>query len=211
MNTRHLLLQSLRLPHAIIFRRAGPFSRRMGSSSEGQVPWFMKEQTHPTKTTATANVPQTDNGALPNDLPEHLITLHNHLLHSPLLGSAPRVCKPGSLQSRNPNNDIALAYSRPKGRRRRGVLDAGESVGEPDDMWSWYVIAQVKEGTEGRGAIESVIRSAQKELLRNHPNLPIPKKLGRRRANDGWEVLDIGDSLLHVVSREAASKWLVGK
>ncbi|KDN49380.1 hypothetical protein RSAG8_02082, partial [Rhizoctonia solani AG-8 WAC10335] len=78
-------------------------------------------------------------------------------------------------------------------------------------MWSWYVIAQVKEGTEGRGAIESVIRSAQKELLKNYPNLPIPKKLSRRRTSDGWEVLDIGDSLLHVVSREAASKWLEGK
>ncbi|KAH7340274.1 hypothetical protein B0J17DRAFT_312586 [Rhizoctonia solani] len=215
--SRYLLSTSLKFRHATISRTATPFSRGMGSSGGGQVPWFMKEEIHPTETTIVVNPsPQTGSVSLPNGLPEHLITLHKHLSQSPLLGSAPRICKPSSFQSRNLNNDMALTYSRPKGRRRRGVHDAGESVGEPDDMWSWYVIAQVKEGTEGRGAIESVVRSAQKEslrcqLLKNHPDLPIPKKLSRRRASDGWEVLDIGDSLLHVVSREAASKWLEGK
>ncbi|CAE6459769.1 unnamed protein product [Rhizoctonia solani] len=206
---RYPLSISLRLRHATISTTTH-FSRRMGSSGGGQAPWFMKEETHPTETTTVANPSrQTNSTSLPNDIPKHLITLHKHLSQSPLLGSTPRICKPSSL--RNLNDHIALDYSRPKGRRRRGVHDAGDSVGEPDDMWSWYVIAQVKEGTEGRGAIESVVRSAQKELLKNHPDLPIPKKLSRRRASDGWEVLDIGDSLLHVVSREAASKWLEGK
>ncbi|KAJ1310387.1 hypothetical protein OPQ81_007125 [Rhizoctonia solani] len=150
----------------------------------------MKEQSHLSETTTVVNLPtQISSESLPKDLPEHLITLQDHLSKSALLDSAPRICKPSSLQSRNLNDDLTLAYSRPKGRRRRGVHDAGETVGEPDDMWSWYVIAQVKEGTEGRGAIESVIRSAQKELLKNHPYLPIPKKLSRRRTSDGWEFM----------------------
>jgi hypothetical protein len=136
----------------------------MGSSSDGETPWFMKEPTYSTEAVAPPNVTEVDN-ILPSNLPEHLIALHKHLSQSPLLGSAPRICKPSSLPSRNLGEDIVLAYSRSKGRRRRGVHDAGESVGEPDDMWSWYVIAQVKEGTEGRGAIESVIRSAQKEVF----------------------------------------------
>ncbi|CAE6433641.1 unnamed protein product [Rhizoctonia solani] len=210
MLIRSLSTNSLRLSHVTASRTSVPFSRAMGSNGEGQIPWFMKEPTYPTEAVARPNATQSDD-ILPNNLPDYLITLHKHLSQSPLLGSAPRICKPSSLPSRNLNDDIALTYSRPKGRRRRGIHDAGESVGEPDDMWSWYVIAQVKEGTEGRGAIESVIRSAQKELLKNYPNLPIPRKLSRRRTSDGWEVLDIGDSLLHVVSREAASKWIEGK
>lgn len=138
-------------------------------TSESNIPWFMKEQTalHEDHSATADNLPQNDNQILPEALPEHLITLHRHLAQSPLLArSALRICKPSSLQNRAANDDLSLAYSRPKGRRRRGVSDAGESVGEPDDLWSWYVLAQVKEGTEGRGAIEAVIRNAQKEVYR---------------------------------------------
>ncbi|KAF8744789.1 pirin family, partial [Rhizoctonia solani] len=197
MLIRSLSTTPLWLPRFNVPRITAAHLRKFGSSNEGaRVPWFMDEQTYPNETTATINSTQTE-CILPNNIPEHLIALYEHLSQSPLLGSAPRICKPSSLPSRN-LNDMALAYSQPKGRRRRGVHDAGESVGEPDDMWSWYMIAQVKEGTECRGAIESVIRSAQKELLNKYPNLPIPRKLSRRRTSDGWEVLDMGDSLLHV-------------
>lgn len=152
--------------------------------------------------------PRSSKQPLPKELPEHLVTLHQHLSQSPLLAqSTLRIYTPSSFKSRNLNDDLTLPYSRAKGRRRRGVHDAGESVGEPNDMWNWYVLAEVKEGTEGRGAIEAVIRSAQKELLQSYPHLPIPKKLSRKRTEDGWGVLDIGDSLLHIVSREASQKW----
>lgn len=187
-------------------------------NSDSHLPWFMREQAGVVESTNTSvpsgsdPPPQRNDRVLPGGLPDHLITLHSHLSQSPLLAhSTLRICKPSSLRARNPADDLSLAYSSPKGRRRRGVHYAGETVGEPNDMWSWYVLAQVKEGTEGRGAIEAVIRSAQKELLKCHPHLPIPRKLSRKRTNDGWEVLDIGDSLLHVVSREAAHKWFLGQ
>jgi hypothetical protein len=171
MNTRYLL--SRLLPFSKVPRVSTSAFRNFAPScdqtigSERNIPWFMKdlEQVAFDENNAVVDrIPQSDQ-TLPEGLPEHLITLHQHLSQSPLLAhSTLRICKPSSLQAENGNNELALAYSRPKGRRRRGVHDAGESVAEPDDMWSWYVLAQVKEGTEGRGAIEAVIRSAQQEV-----------------------------------------------
>ncbi|KAF8610509.1 hypothetical protein BDV93DRAFT_18477 [Ceratobasidium sp. AG-I] len=179
-------------------------------NTEDKLPWFMREETSPEDNTLTVleEFPRTSEHNLPQNLPEHLVTLYRHLSQSPLLSlSTLRIYTPSSFKPRNMNNDLTLPYSRAKGRRRRGVHDAGESVGEPNDMWDWYVLAEVKEGTEGRGAIEAVIRNAHKELLQAHPHLPIPKKFSRKRTEDGWGVFDIGDSLLHIVSREASQKW----
>ncbi|KAG8703039.1 hypothetical protein FRC08_003101 [Ceratobasidium sp. 394] len=203
---RHCLASVLTVP----LRARDTVSVRITSSSTRQLgtgdslPWFMREaNTNETAQPVSVEPPHAGNQALPNGLPEHLVTLHRHLSQSPLLAPFTlRICKPNSIRSRTASEDLTLPYSRAKGRRRRGVHDAGQSVGEPDDMWSWYVIAEVKEGTEGRGAIETVIRNAQKELLKNYPQLPIPRKLSRKWTGDGWEVLDLGDSLLHVVSRE---------
>lgn len=134
--------------------------------TEDKVPWFMREETSPEDNTLTVleEFPRPSKQPLPKDLPEHLVTLHRHLIQSPLLSSSKlRIYTPSSLKPQNMNDDLTLPYSRAKGRRRRGIHDAGESVGEPNDMWNWYVLAEVKEGTEGRGAIEAVLRSAQKE------------------------------------------------
>ncbi|KAG9126555.1 hypothetical protein FRC07_003009 [Ceratobasidium sp. 392] len=155
-------------------RGRGNISVRVVSSStrqldsENNTPWFMRDESHADDATQPPlnEVPRIGNQTLPADLPEHLATLHRHLSQSPLLAPFTlRICKPSSIRSRTTTDDLTLPYSRIKGRRRRGVHDAGESVGEPDDMWSWYVIAEVKEGTEGRGAIETVIRNAQRETI----------------------------------------------
>jgi hypothetical protein len=139
--------------------------RQLNSGSN--LPWFMREQVNSDENTRPAlyESSQTEKPTLPEDLPEYLVALHQHLSQSPLLApSTLRISKPSSFKTRTTTNDLTLPYSRAKGRRRRGVHDAGESVGEPDDMWSWYVLAEVKEGTEGRGAIETVIRNAQREV-----------------------------------------------
>lgn len=144
-------------------------------NTENKLPWFMREDTSLEENTLSVleEFPRSSKQPLPKELPEHLVTLHQHLSQSPLLAqSTLRIYTPSSFKSRNLNDDLTLPYSRAKGRRRRGVHDAGESVGEPNDMWNWYVLAEVKEGTEGRGAIEAVIRSAQKEVLTTSSKQP---------------------------------------
>lgn len=149
--------------------RTAPLLCSRQLNTENKLPWFMREETatlEENTLSALEEFPRPSKQSLPNDLPEHLVTLHQHLGQSPLLAqSTIRIYTPTSFKSRNLSDDLTLPYSRAKGRRRRGVHDAGESVGEPNDMWNWYVLAEVKEGTEGRGAIEAVIRSAQKEVL----------------------------------------------
>lgn len=211
---RSALVSPIRLQRNIPARSIHYSVERLNSGDN--LPWFMRNETDPDpneEPKPEARVPpQTKNQALPNNLPKHLVVLYEHLSRSPLLSpSTLRVCKPDTLKSRIATDDLALPYSRIRGRRKRGIRDAGESVGEPDDMWSWYVIAEVKEGTEGRGAIETVIRNAHRELLKNCPELPISRKLVRKRTSDGWEVLDLGDSLLHVVSREKSQTLFDGR
>ncbi|QRW14728.1 pirin domain-containing protein [Ceratobasidium sp. AG-Ba] len=181
--TRSILASSLR-------NQPNPFTRLMWSSagsanSRYDLPWFMRDETTSNETPSSTSQDSREarNQTPPSNLPAHLT-----------------ICKPDSIRARVETDDLTLPYSTIRGRRKRGVHDAGESIGEPDDMWSWYVIAEVKEGTEGRGAIETVVRNAQRELLKSFPELPLPRKLSRRPAGDGWEVLDLGDSLLHVVS-----------
>ncbi|QRW00204.1 thioredoxin [Ceratobasidium sp. AG-Ba] len=201
--TRSILASSLRT-------QPNPFTRLMWSSagsanSRYDLPWFMRDETtsNGTPSSTSQDLREARNQTPPRNLPVHLTALYEHLSRSPLLNqSSLRVCKPDSIRARVETDDLTLPYSAIRGRRKRGVHDAGESIGEPDDMWFWYVIAEVKEGTEGRGAIETVVRNAQRELLKSFPELPLPRKLSRRPTGDGWEVLDLGDSLLHVVSRE---------
>jgi hypothetical protein len=89
-----------------------------------------------------------------------LARLHAALATSPLLEPATLVvCRP---PSRPPGP--ALPEAEPRGRRRRGGTDLGEGVermrGVPESggMWAWVVLAQVRDGAEKRGAIESVTR-----------------------------------------------------
>lgn len=93
----------------------------------------------------------------PSDAPKHLLHLHAHLLTLPVLD-------PASVQIRRPDpprEGPPIPERLPQGRRRRGGTYAGDGVGEPGDVWSWIVQAQVKEGTEGKGAIQAVLRSSR--------------------------------------------------
>ncbi|KAG8708001.1 hypothetical protein FRC09_001502 [Ceratobasidium sp. 395] len=133
-----LLARSIKVGSNAYVRSASSSTRVLNSGNT--VPWFMREaRTDGTTRPVLDESPRIiEDQALPTNLPEHLIALHRHLSQSPLLTpSTLRICKPGSIKARSTTDDLALSYSRIKGRRRRGVHDAGESVGEPDDVWSW--------------------------------------------------------------------------
>jgi len=100
-----------------------------------------------------------------------------------------------------------LPDSPAKGRRKRGRTYAGEGVYDyTGGVWSWIVVAQVKEGTENRGAIESVVRVVRKVLLTSQQPLPLPPN-SKRQVNGGWAMIDAGEFAVHVVSKEAREKF----
>ncbi|KAJ3546759.1 hypothetical protein NM688_g5480 [Phlebia brevispora] len=181
--------------------------QHLGSSP---LPWFVDPsevaQTpstrirHPTSPRAHAPLPP-----LPSSIPEdsHVARLHAALASSPFL-------EPGTLLVTEPiptADGPALPRTEPKGRRKRGRTYSGEGI--PDsgaNLWNWVVIAQVKTGTESRGAIESVMRVVRKTLLSSDPPLPLPHN-HKRRVSDGWSMLDAGDFAVHIVSRSARERY----
>jgi hypothetical protein len=106
---------------------------------------------------------------LPDSVPEHLKLLHRQLSKSPHLETSTLlVCPPPSMPI-----GPGLPPRPPRGARRlRGGTYSGEGIPMADDvgggngLWRWWVVAQVKRGTENRGAIESVIRVVRKTVRR---------------------------------------------
>ncbi|KZT60370.1 hypothetical protein CALCODRAFT_553654 [Calocera cornea HHB12733] len=142
----------------------------------------------------------------PPHSPPHIISIHAHLASLPQLDPAtiyagPPIHRPYNLDE---------AYDPPKGRRGRGSRYAGEGFGEISGLWSWWVVAQVKEGTEGRGAVDAVVRSTRAVLTKQHPELRLPPR-SRRAALDGWAMLDLGDTAVHILSRSARDKWFTDR
>ena len=45
------------------------------------------------------------------------------------------------------------------------------------------------------------------QLKKEFPHLPLPTKSIKRQKEDGWAMLDLGDSVIHIVSRNARAKW----
>ncbi|KAI0350234.1 hypothetical protein OH77DRAFT_1499154 [Trametes cingulata] len=181
------------------------------STSASPLPWFVDpSEAEPApspyaRRVATPQAPSKPLAPLPSAIPpDHPIArLHAELKTSPHL-------EPGTLLVRKPiptANGPPLPLSAPKGRRKRGGTYAGETVSEEvGGIWEWLVIAQVKEGTENRGAIESVIRTVRKALLTVDPPLPLPPK-NKRHINSGWAMVDAGDFAIHILSKEAREKY----
>jgi hypothetical protein len=99
---------------------------------------------------------------VPNDAPTVLKNLREDLILIPHL-------EPTSVIVSRPVTPLSappLPHKSPQGRRRRGGTYAGESAYEDDTngLWSWVMLAQVKEGTENRGGIESVVRVVRKSV-----------------------------------------------
>ncbi|TBU46987.1 hypothetical protein BD309DRAFT_952876 [Dichomitus squalens] len=179
--------------------------------SSSALPWFMDPSDDPAlpssyaRRVGLAQAPTRPLPPLPADLPsDHpIVRLHAELKSSPHL-------EPGTLLVRSPIPTAVgppLPESMPKGRRKRGRTYVGEGVAESmGGIWEWLVIAQVKEGTENRGAIESVIRVVRKALLTCDSPVPLPPN-NKRRANGSWAMIDAGDFAVHILSREAREKY----
>ena len=140
------------------------------------VPWFIDKphiQQHP------FTPKQSINPSIPHHAPQIIKSLHSQLLLSPHLDTSALSVGPAVPPPPGP----PLPKILPHGRRNRGGTFSGESAYDIPDggLWSWVVVAQasyfskkinalpllllqVKEGTENRGAIESVVRVIRKTV-----------------------------------------------
>ncbi|KAF9030765.1 hypothetical protein BJ165DRAFT_1519514 [Panaeolus papilionaceus] len=166
------------------------------------LPWFIdgsksKEQ-QPTLTPTTAIPP------VPQDAPEILKHLHSQLVLSPHLEKSALSIAPAIQPAPGP----PLPLRSPHGRRKRGGTYAGVSAYDSDTggLWSWVVSAQVKEGTEDRGSIQSVVRLVRKALLTHSTPLELPSKSGKQKGTD-WVMIDGGHIAIHILSKSAREKY----
>lgn len=138
-------------------------------------PWFVEERPKPARFETPASLRVKQAPPIPADTPQLLKELHTQLLHSPHLDVKHLVVT----SAVTPPSGPELPDRLPQGRRGRGGTFAGESIYDATNgLWNWVVFAQVrlsdfliftllpsaqvKEGTEGRGAIDSVVRVVRK-------------------------------------------------
>jgi len=172
------------------------------TATPGRLPWFVDPT--PFVRHEAPHLVQNGPAPLPEGIPAVIKDLHAALKTSPHLDQPNLlVCEPIQTPPGPPLPDAI-----PKGRRKRGRTYGGEGVatGMVGGLWNWIVLAQVKEGTENRGAIEAVVRLVRKSLLQSSPPVTLPPN-SKRRANDGWTMVDAGEFAVHVVSQEARAKF----
>jgi len=188
-----MFLRRLPLPRA--FR--APIRRTFTSR-----PWFVSPDDEESQVVLNERVPP-----LPEDTPDHVRQLHATLSTLPYLDTSYlTVTRPIEPLPAPPLPKMAQ-----KGRRRRrGGTDFGVGIDMPmGGIWNWYILAQVKEGAENRGSIQSVMRTVRdklRELAMSGAMVQVPFHR-RRLSTEGWEMLDAGDLAVHVISREAREKW----
>ncbi|KAH9999117.1 hypothetical protein BJV77DRAFT_940177, partial [Russula vinacea] len=171
------------------------------SSLSSRVPWFIdsSEPSLPQPTTSHKGTLH----PLPLGIPVALQALHAQLVQSPYL-------EPSKLLIRDPipqPTGPPLPMSTPRGRRKRGGTYAGEGLLEPGNLWNWIILAQVKEGTEKRGSIESLARLVRKTVFVIHGSTPPAPKENSKDIHDGWAMVDAGEFAVHILSAEAQERY----
>ncbi|KAF9500929.1 hypothetical protein BDN71DRAFT_1439826 [Pleurotus eryngii] len=169
-------------------------------------PWFVDTEAflqRPPPPHLTENPLTTRPPPLPKDAPHTIKELHSQLASSPHLEPSTLVVDRSLGRVMGP----PLPLRKPQGRHKRGGTNAGESAFDiPGGVWNWVILAQVKEGTESKGGIESVVRLVRKTLLGMSPPLPLgvnPKK----KMHNGWAMVDAGDFAVHVLSKQAKERY----
>ncbi|KAG5727668.1 hypothetical protein E4T56_gene12260 [Termitomyces sp. T112] len=166
------------------------------------LPWFVDEPL-PSSSRSSLPRPAANVPDIPENTPQIIKQLHTQLAQSPHLDPSTLMVS----ESIAPPPGPPLPLRAPQGKRKRGGTYAGESAYDiPGGIWNWVVMAQVKEGTENKGAIESVVRVVRKALLTIDPPLPLPPN-AKRRMHNGWAMIDAGDFAVHILSREAREKY----
>jgi len=180
--------------------------RQLHSRANNINPWFISSKIleHPHEVSSTKqDQSQYEAKSLPEGVPDHVKNLHSALQSSPFLElSQLLVCKPLPL-----GDGPGLPRRRTSGtRRKRRQTFAGYGIEHSQSLWDWAVYAQVKEGTENRGAIEAVMRTVRSTLQNFDPTLPIPRNR-RQPTEEGWVMLDVGDVAIHILSKAARERY----
>ncbi|KAI6039970.1 hypothetical protein EDC04DRAFT_2879435 [Pisolithus marmoratus] len=175
---------------------------RLLSTNPAASPWFVDPEPVYQKQTPPHLTPKVQE--FPPDLPDPIKQLYINLTQSPLL-------EPSTLDVREsiaPPPGLPLPKRAPQGRRKRGRTYAGEGIDQDavGGIWNWVVIAQVREGTENRGSIAAVVRSVRKTLLTMDTPIRLPPG-SKRRAHNGWAVVDAGSFAVHILSRDTWKKY----
>ncbi|KAI6039958.1 hypothetical protein EDC04DRAFT_2567749 [Pisolithus marmoratus] len=175
---------------------------RLLSTNPAASPWFADPEPVYQKQTPPHLTPKIQE--FPPNLPDPIKQLYINLTRSPLL-------EPSTLdvhESIAPPPGLPLPKRAPQGRRKRGRTYAGEGIDQDavGGIWNWVVIAQVKEGTENRGSIAAVVRSVRKTLLTIDTPIHLPPG-SKRRAHNGWAVVDAGNFAVHILSRDTWKKY----
>ena len=131
------------------------------------VPWFVDPseltKAGPSHQPAPISLISANVRPLPLEIPStHPIAhLHAQLLTSPHLEHEYTIVRDPVPTDLGP----PLAEAPPRGKRKRGKTNGGDGFGDLGmSPWRWIVVAQVKEGSENRGAIESVARIVRKSV-----------------------------------------------
>ena len=126
-------------------------------------PWFVDEDEEPVSSTSRAQGPgfvrhQVEVKPLPPGVPDYLKRAHSQLAESPLLDlSTLMVSKPLPSEFQAIVDLPTILPARRLPRMEREMWPGrGVEVGLSGGIWDWVLVAQVKEGTERRGTIESV-------------------------------------------------------
>ncbi|KAF5391356.1 hypothetical protein D9757_002027 [Collybiopsis confluens] len=158
-------------------------------------PWFVHSEPVSSAIPRSTRPPT----PVPIDAPKILHDLHSHLAQSPHLDLSRLLVGRAVPTEMGP----PLPRRAPHGKRNRGGTFAGESAFDiPGSLWNWTV----KEGTENKGAIESVVRTVRKSLLTAEPPLPLGPN-SKRRMQNGWAMIDAGDIAIHVLSKSVREKY----
>ncbi|KAF8274223.1 hypothetical protein EI94DRAFT_1561998 [Lactarius quietus] len=187
--------------HAVVRCSSRPFSTLSPSfPSPPHVPWFIDP--HETPPTQRAPPQLGTPPPIPPGVPPALRDLYTQLWQSPYLEPSALLVRDPIARPPGPPLPVAI----PKGRRKRGRTYAGEGFLEPGGIWNWILLAQVKEGTEKRGAIAATVRLVRKTLSSVDPPLQLPKKT-RTDTHDGWAMVDAGEFAVHVLSAKARERY----
>ncbi|TFK46429.1 hypothetical protein OE88DRAFT_1667824 [Heliocybe sulcata] len=174
------------------------------------VPWFIDREAEraydlrPNPPHMPSKGAHTDVPRVPEDAPEPVKFLHEHLARSPhIVATELLVTRPPEIPSGPPLPDQAIKGK----RRRRGARYSGEGVQLPwGGLWDWYVFAVVKEGTERRGAVEAVVRLVRRTLCSMRPPLHLPPQ-NRRKVDTTWSMVDGGYFAVHILSKADKEKY----
>ncbi|KAE9406336.1 hypothetical protein BT96DRAFT_954828 [Gymnopus androsaceus JB14] len=182
---------------SIAKRRTAVASARWLSST----PWFVEQDA---ATSPNPHISHTYRAPpLPEDAPKVLVDLHSQLIKSPHLEQSNLLVTRALSREMGPPPPLRA----PHGRRRKGGTFAIETAFDiPGSLWSWTVFAEVKEGTEKKGSIESVVRLVRKSLLTAQPPLPLPPN-SKRRMQNGWAMIDAGEFAVHILSKGMREKY----